>query len=281
MCFSGCVRRCRDCVPLRGSSFRSKLYFCSPRSRFNTTFEDKLQTSIFKLILYAPNGKVVSAILELDRFICSKDLQTSSFLITVRLRVKILHVAVVTSLTWPMSYWYFNGIISLYSLTCAITGAAGTTAGLVALSYFFRRVVGELSFDEDTQQVTISSLTFWGNRRNRTFPLTSMVPLRDSGINFKNTFHRLEVNGCSDVYLLNLRHCKIFHEKFFSVTGVPVDEIDLRETGLASRNVLMPCINIYHCYYGKFPSTETIFNAVWVVIHVKYGLPVPEWTSQK
>ena len=290
MWFSCCVRRCSDCVPLRGSSFRSKLYFCSPRSCFNTTFEDKLQTSIFKLVSYAPNRKVVccrhfgtgsvhmfkgspnklvpdcSKVLYhkgkyespnnfvpdynkvfyhkgtyespnklvpegnqvLYRFKWTKHLRFIS-------RVKILHVAVVTSLTWPMSYWYFNGIISLYSLTCAITGAAGTTAGLVALSYFFRRVVGELSFDEDTQQVTISSLTFWGNRCNTTFPLTSLVPLSDSGINFKNTFHRLEVNGCSDVYLLNLRHCNIFHEKFFSVTGLPVDEIDLRETGLASR----------------------------------------------
>ena len=38
-------------------------------------------------------------------------------------------------------------------------------------------------------------------------------------------------------------------------------------------------LHIYHCYYCECPSTETIFNAVWVVIYVKYDLP--EWTSQK
>lgn len=138
-------------------------------------------------------------------------------------RVKVLHVGVVVSLTWPMSYWYSSGLISFSTLTCALVGALGTTAGLVALSYFFRRVVGEISIDEDTQEVTISSLTFWGNRRNRAFPLTSLIPLSDSGIDSKNTFHRLELCDSKDVYLLNLRHCQIFDEMFFSVVGVPMD----------------------------------------------------------
>lgn len=135
-------------------------------------------------------------------------------------RAKILHVAVVISLTWPMSHWYYNGLISLSSLTCAIIGALGTTAGLAALSYFVRRIVGELSINEATQKITISSLTFWGNRCNRTFPITSLVPLSDSGVNMKNTFHRLELYGYKGVYLLNLRHCKIFDEMFFSVIGL-------------------------------------------------------------
>lgn len=213
-----------------------------------------MQNSIFKLPLCTPNRKVVGwrhfgtgsvYMYHKGRYGSANKLVPEGNQVLYRFkwtkhlrfisRVKIFHVAVVTSLTWPMSYWYLNEVISLYSLACAITGATGTTAGLVALSFFFRRVVGELSFDEGTQQVTISSLTFWGNRRNRTFPLTSLVPLSDSGINFKNTFHRLEVNCCTDVYLINLRHCKIFHEKFFSVTGVPMDEIDLRKTGLVSR----------------------------------------------
>ena len=139
-------------------------------------------------------------------------------------RVKILHVAVVSALTWPMSYWYSSGIISFPTLVCAIAGAAGTTAGLVALSFFFRRVIGEISFHEDSQSVIISSLTFWGNRRNRILPLSSLVPLCDSGIDVKNTFHRLELYDSKDVYLLNLRHCKIFDEDFFSVTGLHVDQ---------------------------------------------------------
>ena len=150
-------------------------------------------------------------------------------------RVKIVHVAVVVSLVWPMSYWYSNGLISLPTLSCAVAGAVGTTVGLVAISYFFRRVVGELSIDEVTQKVTISSLTFWGNRRNRTFPLSSLVPLSDTGIDRKNTFHRLELYGSKDVYLINLRHCKIFYEMFFSVIGLPVPQTDRKTAEVASK----------------------------------------------
>lgn len=249
------VRFCKDFAPLRRLSLYSKLCFRSPTSYSNTLLKDKIQGSILKLVLYAPNRKVLGcrhfgsesiyAMYHKEKYGSPDNLVPAENEVLYRFkwtkhlrfisRVKILHVAVVTSLIGPMSYWYLNEVISLYSLTCAIIGAAGTTAGLVALSYFFRRVVGELSFDEDTQRVTISSLTFWGNRRNRTFPLNSLVPLSDSGINVKNTFHRLEVDGCTGVYLLNLRHCKIFHEKFFSVIGLPVDEINLMETGLVSR----------------------------------------------
>ena len=251
-------------VTLRGFSLYSKLSSGIPSCSFGIWCKEKMQTSMsknWKVILSARNGDVVicrhigtngsvhkhrmdinhhthqygtSSSLNregdqvLYRFKWTKHLRFIS-------RVKIFHVAVVTSLIWPMSYWYFNGVIALAHLTYAITGATGTTAGLVVLSYFIRRVVGELSFDESTQQVTISSLTFWGNRCNRTFPVANLVPLSDSGINLKNTFHRLEVNGITDVYLINLRHCKILHEKFFSVIGVPMDEISQMETGLASK----------------------------------------------
>ena len=251
-------------VTLRGFSLYSKIYSGSPGCCFDIWCKEKMQTSMLKhskVILSAPNRDEVTRHIGTNGSVHNKhgkDMKyhrhkygTSSslnpkedqvlyrFKWTKHLRfisrVKIFHVAVVTSLIWPMSYWYFNGVITLAHLSYAITGAAGTTAGLVVLSYFIRRVVGEVSFDESTQQVTISSLTFWGNRVNRTFPLANLVPLSDSGINLKNSFHRLEVNGFTNVYLINLRHCKILHEKFFSVVGIPIDEISQMESRLASK----------------------------------------------
>ena len=258
---SGRSRRfCKMRLTLRGISLCSKICSGSPGCCFYIWCKEKMQTSISKhsKVIYrhtaichhiGTNGSVHNHRMDIEhhkhnygtsssqnpeghtvlyRFKWTKQLRFIS-------RVKIFHVAVVTSLIWPMSYWYFNGVITLTHLTCAITGATGTTAGLVVLSYFIRRVVGELSFDESTQQVTISSLTFWGNRCNRTFPLANLVPLSDSGINLNDTFHRLEVNGFTDVYLINLRNCKILHEKFCSVIGVPMDEISQMKTGLASK----------------------------------------------
>ena len=206
--------------PTRGVLVLPSLNFDCGRRHFGTEVVDKKSGSINNL---TPQDSLV-----LYRFKWIKQLRFIS-------RVKIAHVAVVISLTWPMSLWYSSGLISFPTLVCAIAGAAGTTAGLVALSFFFRRVVGELSFDENAQEVTISSLSFWGNRCNRTFPLTSLVPLSDSGIDMKNTFHRLEVHNSKDVYLLNLRYCKIFDEMFFSVTGLPVEQTDSKTTVVASK----------------------------------------------
>ena len=135
-------------------------------------------------------------------------------------RVKIVHVAVVTSLTWPMIYWYSSGFVSFPVLISSVVGALGATAGLVALSFFFRRIVGEISVNNAAETVTISTLTFWGNRRDRTFPRSALIPLDDTGIDVKNMFHRLEVHGTSHVFLLSLRHGKFFNESFFKVVGL-------------------------------------------------------------
>ena len=240
------ARFAKNCLFLR-RFLHSKAFLGTPSSLVNVLCKRKLQTPRSTFVLSSlnfgcgrrhfgadsgasgsTNYRVPEDSQVLYRFKWIKQLRFIS-------RAKILHVAVVIGLTWPMSYWYSTGFVSLSTLACAIAGAAGTTAGLVALSYFFRRVVGELSIDENKQMVTISSLAFWGNRRNRTFPLTSLVPLSDSGIDLKNTFHRVELYGSKDVYLLNLRHCKIFHEMFFSVTGLPMGQTNLKTTAVQSR----------------------------------------------
>lgn len=138
-------------------------------------------------------------------------------------RVKILHVLVVSGLTAPMCVWYSSGVVSGPVVFTAVFAASATTVGLFALSYFFRRVIGELSYDETTDEITISSLTFWGNRRNVVLPLSSLVPLSERGFSDKNLFHRLERYETDFVYLLNLRHGKIYdYGKLFKVLGLDV-----------------------------------------------------------
>lgn len=247
------VRFTKSCLFFR-YFLHSKVFFCTPNSCFNVLRKRKLQNPRGLFVLSSgesgfarrhlhvhsvenesankqcgsTNCRVLRDNQVLYRFRWIKQLRFIS-------RAKIVHVAVVVSLIWPTSYWYSSGLVSLPTLSCAIAGAVGTTVGLVAISYFFRRVVGELSIDEVTQNVTISSLTFWGNRRNATFPLSSLVPLSDTGIDMKNTFHRLELYGSKEVYLLNLRHCKIFDEMFCSVIGLPVHQTDRKTAEVASK----------------------------------------------
>lgn len=138
-------------------------------------------------------------------------------------RVKILHVFVVGGLTAPMCVWYSTGLVSGPVVFTAVFAASATTVGLFALSYFFRRVIGELSYDKTADEVTISSLTFWGNRRNVVLPLSALVPLSERGFSDKNLFHRVERYGSNFVYLLNLRHGRIHDfEKLSEVLGLDV-----------------------------------------------------------
>lgn len=136
-------------------------------------------------------------------------------------RVKILHVFVVGGLTGPMSYWFSQGIISGSVLVTSIFAATATTGGLFALSYFFRRVIGELSFDPTKEEIMISSLTFWGNRRNLVVPISNCIPLSDRDFDPKNLFHRVELYGNEFVYLLNLRHGKVYdNERLLELLGI-------------------------------------------------------------
>lgn len=163
----------------------------------------------------------------------SKELQSSSKEVLYRYkwikqlrfisRVKILHVLVVSGLTGPMCVWYSNGIVNGSVLFTTIFAASATTAGLFALSFFFRRVIGELSYDKTNDEVIISSLTFWGNRRNIVLPITTLMPMSDRGFNDKNLFHRVERYGDDFVHLLNLRHGKIYnYDKLLEVLGLDV-----------------------------------------------------------
>ncbi|XP_020901337.1 transmembrane protein 186-like [Exaiptasia diaphana] len=136
-------------------------------------------------------------------------------------RVKILHCLIVSGLTGPMCVWYGNGIINGNVLFATIFAATASTIGLFALSYFFRRVIGELSYDKVNDQVTISSLTFWGNRRNTEIPSSALVPMTDHGFSDKNLFHRVERYENDFVFLLNLRHGKIYnYDRLLEVLGL-------------------------------------------------------------
>lgn len=139
-------------------------------------------------------------------------------------RVKILHVAVVTALTWPISYWYTRGLVSTTGLAASIVAATATTVGLFVLSYFFRRIVGQIDVNKSNETVIISTLTFWGNRRNKVFSLSDVVPLSESGFEPKHVFHRLELYNSSYVYLCSLRYGEIYdQESFFKVIGLWLD----------------------------------------------------------
>ena len=82
-------------------------------------------------------------------------------------RFKLFQVGFILACTFPSHYWYTHGMISKYVFWMTVGTATSTTLALFILSYFFRRIVGELWISDDGQEILLSTLTFWGNRRNR------------------------------------------------------------------------------------------------------------------
>lgn len=125
-------------------------------------------------------------------------------------RLKQLQVVSVILLTFPISHWYQQGLITEYNLLAGFTAATATTVMLVIFSYFFTRIVGELRYSPQTGQVQLATLTFFSLRRNQVFHCDDVIPLRESRSNVKKTWQRLEINGHSNVYLYSLRLGKIY-----------------------------------------------------------------------
>lgn len=125
-------------------------------------------------------------------------------------RLKQFQVGCVVFLTFPISYWYQQGVINQFNLLAGVTAATATTAMLFIFSYFFRRIVGELQYNPQTGSVQLSTLTFWSQRRDQELHCDDIIPLSETRSDGRKTWQRLEISGHSDVYLYSLRLGKIY-----------------------------------------------------------------------
>ncbi|KAL4240851.1 hypothetical protein ACF0H5_001636 [Mactra antiquata] len=102
-----------------------------------------------------------------------------------------------------------------YSVGAITSGAAGnavfvltlSTAMLYALSLLIQKMVCILKFDKATQTVHISHLTFWGQRRDISLPLSSFEPTTDSNQNQTQGVIRLQTYDKKESFLIVLDSC--------------------------------------------------------------------------
>lgn len=109
----------------------------------------------------------------------------------------------------PMGYMYLHGDITSKSLFYASTAAVGTSAVLLTLSYYFRRVIGEMAYVESSNQLRLSTLTFTGRRRNIEFNVEDVVPFSDSQLRVGGAIQRLELRNHPEVFLYSLKYGRI------------------------------------------------------------------------
>lgn len=81
-------------------------------------------------------------------------------------RLKLLQFAGIGASIFPF--------VSLADMATAIPVSvvifSGTVGGSLAMFYFSKRIVGELAVSEDNQYVKVSTLDFWGGRKEEVFP---------------------------------------------------------------------------------------------------------------
>ena len=126
-------------------------------------------------------------------------------------RLKVYQVSAMLLLLSPMSYMYLNGDITGKSMSYASVAALGTTAVLLILSYYFRRVIGEMAYISSTNNLRVSTLTFFGGRRELNFKIKDIVPFTDSQLRVGGTIQRLEVKDHPEVFLYSLKYGRILN----------------------------------------------------------------------
>ena len=128
-------------------------------------------------------------------------------------RLKVYQVSVMLIMLPPMTYMYLNGDVTGKSMAYAAVAAAGTTAVLLVLSYFFRRVVGEMAYVSSTNRLRVSTLTFFGGRRDLYFKVDDVIPFADSQLREGKAVKRLEVKDHPEVFLYSLKYGRILDNK--------------------------------------------------------------------
>ena len=121
-------------------------------------------------------------------------------------RLKVYQVTIMLLLLPPMGYMYLHGDITTKTMSYATVATLGTTGVLFILSHYFRRVVGEMTFVQSSNQLRLSTLTFAGRRRNLKFDVEDIIPFLDSQLRMGGAIQRLELRNHSEVFLYSLKY---------------------------------------------------------------------------
>jgi hypothetical protein len=104
----------------------------------------------------------------------------------------------------PATLAYKQGSLAGSTLTAAYIGAGGTLAVLLSMSQLFTKVIGEMAYLPATDQVRVSTLTFFGGRRDILVPPCHILPQGGGGL-----VQRLEIVGHSGVFRYSLRYGRV------------------------------------------------------------------------
>ena len=136
-------------------------------------------------------------------------------------RLKLYQTAIVAGLTG-------FSIISQANLTLPIILSTVSLAMLAVMGEFFRRLIGLIYVNPETNKVKIAHLTFWGNRREVIHNITDIVPISDTRDRYSDIFVKVNFYDKSTrPFYLSIRYGLIYDKELFKrVIGEDVESIN-------------------------------------------------------
>ncbi|KAL3875492.1 hypothetical protein ACJMK2_033438 [Sinanodonta woodiana] len=121
------------------------------------------------------------------RFICrAKLFQTSFALLSVI----------------PMSLMYSAGTITYSGMVFSLSASTLACLMLIAMSEYFRKLVGLMSVHKDMEIVKVSHLTFWGGKKDVFLKINQIVPISDTSQKTNDVYVTLKTyDGNLKLYL--------------------------------------------------------------------------------
>ena len=162
-----------------------RFYSATNEPEEETSVEQETQTGPIRNIYTFPNIKQASLVSKL----------------------KIFQTVAVSALVPTVYGGFLTGTVS-YPLMLSSMFIMGTsTISLYLIGDVIRRIVCIMKYNDDTGEVYIAHINFWGRRRNVAIPVSNFVPISDSKEKLTDTYIKLDTYDKSESFLIFLKHC--------------------------------------------------------------------------
>ena len=121
-------------------------------------------------------------------------------------RIKFAQALVAVSAMIPLYAGYQGGTANLSTLVLGGCGASAITLLFFGLSLTLQRFIGLLRLDKTSDTVIISTLNFWGRRKDTSYCADSIIPYEDVNSSSSSWFQKLQFINEDKVYIYSLKY---------------------------------------------------------------------------
>ena len=134
-------------------------------------------------------------------------------------RIKFAQAAVAMVSMIPLSKGYIDGSVEGSTLALAGGGAVIISGIFFGVSAILQRFIGRITLSQKENEITISTISFWGRRTDLRFNVNDIVPFSDSNRDH-SLFHRLEITGADSSYIYSLRFGYVMDKKLLDIFDI-------------------------------------------------------------